>query len=369
MVDSNTLATPAPNTELDANETISSSENHLEEPTEQNIENKNPQTEDSNTETEQTNNFHQTEEKDEYDDIWDKDLNEIDLSNFSEEPTDQINIDTQSSFEEEDEKVDELSTVGSGEPEEKDNKEQQGILITKPLKYRGKEIWVRSEDEAIELMQKGLDYSFKMNKIKPLRTIASIIEESGITPEDVKALADAKNGKTEAIKYLAKKFGIELNTDDDLFFDNEQSDNDYRPVVQEEDPIKEFYSDLAHRDPELAGKVSKIWNMIDDTFKVELYKPDVFPAFVGSVQTGEFEQVLPEAIKIKALNPALSWLQAYQYAAQNIGSIENQPKEPSSVVKPKKPQKQRKRTKTIEETYDEIWNNKSLEELEKEIFG
>jgi len=359
MEELNTLATPAPNMELDADETLGSNENTLEEPTAQSDENNNPQTEENNTKETQTDENPQTEEKDEYDEVWEKDLDEIDISELSNEPTDE------KATEEPVEKKDEKADVGS----EEESNEPQGLVITRPLKYRGKEIWVRTEDEAIELMQKGLDYSFKMNKIKPLRNIASIIEEAGITPEDVKALADAKNGKAEAIKYLANKFGIELEPEDDFFSEEEPTGADYKPEVQEEDPIREFYSDLTQRDPELAGKVSKIWDTLDDTFKVELYKPDVFPAFVGSVQTGEFEQVLPEAVKIKALNPALSWLQAYQYAVQNISPVQRQVSEPTETVKPKKTVKTKTKRKTIEETYDEIWDNKSLEELEKEIFS
>jgi len=359
----NTLATPVPDTELDADETLGSNENTLEEPTAQSEENNNPQTEETDIEKIQTEENPQTEEKDEYNEIWNKDLDEVDIEELSQPEPEQK--EEPSEEEPTEEESQEETEVGSEEEKEQPN----GVVITRPLKYRGKEIWVKTEEEAIELMQKGLDYSFKMNKIKPLRNIASIIEESGLEPEDVKALADAKQGKAEAIKYLANKFGIETEYEDDIFSEEEPTGEEYKPEVQQEDPIKEYYSDLTRRDPELAGKVSKVWDTLDETFKVELYNPEVFPAFVGSIQTGEFEQVLPEAVKIKALNPALSWIQAYQYAVQNVGSIENKTQEPSSVVKPKRPQKQRKRMKTIEETYDEIWNNKSLEELEKEIFG
>jgi len=253
--------------------------------------------------------------------------------------------------------------------EEEDNEQQNGVLITKPLKYRGKEIWVNSEEEAIELMQKGLDYSFKMNKIKPHRSIVNIVEEAGLSVEDIKALADAKSGKQEAIRYIVNKFGLEPQDDDFVFDDDTQagSNEEYKPEVKPQDPVLEIYQEVANREPELAGKVSKIWDELEDTFKQELYNPDVFRAFIGSVKTGEFEKVLPEAVKVKALNPGVAWLQAYQYAVQNIGSIQRQTQEPSEAVKPKQPSRPKKR-KTIKESYDEIWD-KSIDELEKEIFG
>jgi len=79
--------------------------------------------------------------------------------------------------------------------------------------------------------------------------------------------------------------------------------------------------------------------------------------------------VYPEVIKLKAINPAVSWLQAYQYVAQQLGSVQRQTQEPSEVVKPKPTKQVKKVKKSIKDSYDEIWDDKkSLEELEKEIF-
>jgi len=297
----------------------------------------------------------QTEDKDEYDDVWEKGtLEDIALEPQPEEE----NSGSDDNEEPED------------QPDEKEQT-QNGVVITKPLKYRGKEIWVKSEDEAIELMQKGLDYSFKMNKIKPHRSIVNIVEEAGLSVEDIKALADAKAGKQEAIKYLANKFGIELeNNDDDIFGDVGNGNKaNYQPEVEQTDPVLEIYQEIAQREPDVAGKVSKIWDELDPTFKQELYNPNIFRAFVGSVKTGEFDSVYPEVIKLKAINPAVSWLQAYQYVAQQLGSVQRQTQEPSEVVKPKPTKQVKKVKKSIKDSYDEIWDDKkSLEELEKEIF-
>ena len=354
----NTLATPVPNDELDANETLGSNESTLEEPTAQSEET-NPQTED-NIDIEENDNPQTEELKDDYDSIWEQDVDNVDLEQLSNE-----NGEEENGLQEDD---NEKENYEENEEEIEEKQEpKNGLVITKPLKYRGKEIWVKTEEEAIELMQKGLDYSFKMNKIKPLRNIASIIEEAGLEPEDVKALADAKNGNEQAIKYLANKFNISIEPEDDIFGDEDRT-SDYKPEVTSENPIEEIYKEISVKDPVLAGKVASTWDELDDTFKAELSSPDIFRAFIGSVQTGEFDKVLPEAIKVKAINPALSWIQAYQYAVQNIGSVIQQPKEPTDTVKPKRINKQKRKRKTIEQSYEEIWDNKSIEELEKEIF-
>jgi hypothetical protein len=239
----------------------------------------------------------------------------------------------------------------------------KGVLITKPLKYKGKEIFVNNEDEAIALMQKGLDYEVKMSKLKPLRGIAKIVEESGIEQEDIQALADAKQGKAEALEYLAKKFGLEragANDDDLGIFDEEEPKaNDYKPVAPQEDPIKEILVSVSERDPELYGRVVKTFDELDPTFQQEVYDPRIFPLFVGSVASGEWDKTYPIAVKIKAVNPALSWLQAYQAAAQEVVQLDKQKKEPPKRKRSRKPAK-----RNVE--YDDLWD-KDLDELEKEL--
>lgn len=89
---------------------------------------------------------------DEYDKVWESD--EVTLEDVAEQPLE--NNEPEPTEEEE---------VGSEETETNTN----GVLITKPLKYKGNEIYVKDEDEAIALMQKGLDYEFKMSRIKPFR--------------------------------------------------------------------------------------------------------------------------------------------------------------------------------------------------------
>jgi len=247
--------------------------------------------------------------------------------------------------------------------EEASKEEQKGVLITKPLKYKGKEIYIDNEEEAIALMQKGLDYEMKMSKIKPLRGIAKIVEESGLTQEEIQALADAKKGKAEALEYLAKNFGLErISGEEDIdIFDDEPRKNNYKPEVIQDDPIKEILVDVNNHDPELYGRVVKTFEELDPVFQQELYQPNVFPLFVGSVATGEWDKTYPEAVKIKAVNPALSWLQAYQAALQKVVQPKQTKSEPPKQVKSKKPKK-----RTTTNKYEELWD-KDLDELAREI--
>jgi len=298
-------------------------------------------------------------------DIWNKKESIEDLENslFNKEPSEESE---QSNVEDTNQEL---------ESNTDDNIGSKSVIIDRPLKYRGNEIWVKNQDEAIELMQKGMDYSFKMNKIKPHR---QVIDDNGLSTEDVQALVDAKNGNKQALNYLAKNFGIEQEQSNDfgsdLFDDGETSQQEeYKPQVEQEDPVTEMYTELSNKDPELAGKVAKIYEDLDPTFKQEVYTPQVFGAFINTVQTGTFEKVLPYAIKTKAINPSLSWIQAYDYATKELqdnGDLTTrQVSEPDETVKPKQT-KTKPKPKSIKKSYEEIWNEKqSIEDLEKELFG
>ena len=325
-----------------------------------------PQTEDANVNTEQESESTgsnedtlaptpqvedgQEQEIDEYDKVW-NDEDESEFESNNEEPTDKIESEPDNEVEQEQ------------VPEQKQSY---------TLKHKGKEIEIDSIDELIALAQKGLDYEFKMTRIKPFRQAIDIIEKSGLEPSDVKALADIKNGNKEALDYLGSKYGINTGSEDedieDIFNDKEPEKNTYEPEVQNNvDPVKEYWEEYSKNKPDVAGKIVSYWEELDPTFQQELWKQDVFPAFVQSVESGEFDNVYPKAIKAKALNPAISWLQAYVSSAQDIIQPKQQKKPTGSVNR--KETKKRSAVKSDYDDYDAVWNeNTSLDELEQQLF-
>jgi len=351
--------------------TLATPSNEMDAIDDKNVNNESHENDDvSNTEDYKEDVSEEKDTSDEYDKYWDEDIDQLDGDGF--------NIDDVGDDDDDDE-IDEYGSDLDDEEFDDDNNDDDAnansISITKPLKYRGKEIWVRSEEEAIELMQKGLDYSFKMSKIKPYREVIDILEKSDLSIEDVKALSDVKNGNKDALKYLLKKYNVDFNDlyEDNIYDDANNEESDYKPEINKKNAIEEIYEDIANTDPELAGKVAGVFNSLDDTFKIELNNPNVFMAFIKSVESGEFDKVYPEAIRVKALNPAINWIQAYQIAFRNINTNKNtqtqQIKKPSQVVQPRRNKNKQKRTTTIEEKYDELWSDKySLEDLEKMIF-
>ena len=117
--------------------------------------------------------------------------------------------------------------------------------------------------------------------------------------------------------------------------------------------------------PEVAGKVSQIYSDIDDAFKLEVYTPQVFPMFATSIANGEFDKIYPIAMKLKATNSGLTWLQAYQMAGQG------QQGEEKAIVPPKSTQQPRagsSKPRTAGDSYDRAFEM-DTKDLEAKLFG
>jgi len=264
--------------------------------------------------------------------------------------------------------------VGS-EPVEENVPQTEGLVIPNPvLKRRGKEIRIDNADELLALAEKGFDYSFKMGKLKPHMAMIRTIEESGITREDIKALADLKSGNKGALGYLKRISGIEGEAQSDDFFatgSDDENVDEYTPEVPQSDPVMEWYNDFTEKNPTAGAKVAEQYAEIDDSFKAEVYDPQIFPRFAASIASGEFEKVYPEAMKIKALNDSIPWLQAYIVAGQRLAGAnpvkEEKKEEPPKSAKIPRQNGSGNRRRTGND-YDKAWQM-DISELETKLFG
>lgn len=83
--------------------------------------------------------------------------------------------------------------------------------ITTPFKANGKDYQISSPEEAISLMQKGLNYNAKMNGIKGYVAAGRMLEQHELLdkPEELAFLIDLYNKKPEAMAKLIKDSGID----------------------------------------------------------------------------------------------------------------------------------------------------------------
>ena len=243
------------------------------------------------------------------------------------------------------------------------------MLDTPVLKFKGKDIPIDNPEELIALAQKGFSFEDNMASIKPQKKALSIIE--GIPLDVLQALSDLNGGKKDAISYLKSTYGIQDKTNDlDPFGDEPDQpapiDSTYTPEVKEEDPIQEIWDDFASGNQVAAAKVSEAYAEIDESFKAEIYNPQVFPSFIKSVSTGEFDKVYPLAIKAKSLNPGMTWLQAYTAA------MKGQPQ--ATNVEPPKSARPIRDVSTptggATDRADQVWNDEAYyKEVEAKLFS
>jgi cell division protein ZapA (FtsZ GTPase activity inhibitor) len=78
-------------------------------------------------------------------------------------------------------------------------------LITKPIKANGKEFNIETPEEAMKLIQMGLNYNSKMTNLKPSRQIIKTLQQHNMLDEESIGLAvDLMNGNKDAILRLLK---------------------------------------------------------------------------------------------------------------------------------------------------------------------
>ena len=300
----------------------------------------------------------QTDTNDEYNKAWDDDGSiEDNISSFN-NINDTNSLDNNQNYNDSNEDY----TL----PNDKE-KQDLGVIIDQPLKYKGREIPITSKDEAVNLMQKGLDYEFKMNRIKPFRQAIDIIEKNNLTPEDLDLITRIKAGDQDAIQKVLDISNNDVYSEENNIKEQYNDTNDKNGTLDGNTDIDKYWIQLVQSKPDVAGKAIKEFQEIDPTFRNEIISNKVLNLFVGSVESGEFDKVYPNAVKIKALNPSVNWLTAYAEAAK-VGNVEiPTQKEPTRTQRVK--QTNVRTVTSSKDEYDKVWDdNSSLDEFEKYLF-
>lgn len=190
-------------------------------------------------------------------------------------------------------KEEEKSTDGDGsgddkKPVEQPEKPSDAIdyraayerLIETPIKADGKDIKLKSVDEAIQLIQMGVNYNKKMAELKPHRKLLKTLENNQLLNEnDINFLVDLKNKKPEAIaKLLADAEINPLDIDVDVSKDYVPSSHS---VSDQELNLDEIISELSSSKyySRVATVVGKQW---DEQSKKTIYgEPEILRTLHG----------------------------------------------------------------------------------------
>ena len=191
-------------------------------------------------------------------------------------------------------------------------------VITAPFKANGKEFQLTDPNDVIRLAQQGINYSKKMEQLKPRQAVLKTLEQHGLLDNDkLSYLIDLNNKKPEAIAKLIQESEIDLYS-----FDTDQA-NDYTPtqVVEPVNMLTETIDELTQETPEFLGLLNSIVDTWDDQSKQLISdNPQLLRILNAHNQSGLFEKITNEIEYAKMLGRlnGLSYLQAYQQFEQKF---------------------------------------------------
>lgn len=166
-------------------------------------------------------------------------------------------------------------------------------IIFKPFKANGKEIQIKTPEEAVKLMQMGANYTKKMQTLQPHLHVVRMLEKNNLLDtEKLNYLIDLDKKNPEAIKKLLKDSNI-----DPLMIDMDQKNN-YKPnnysVSQNEVYLKNIIDDYRNDSEakELFGDIVDNW---DDSSKNAIFaNPSVMNSLITQYKQGYYSQVVEE---------------------------------------------------------------------------
>lgn len=180
--------------------------------------------------------------------------------------------------------------------------------VTAPFKADGRDFNVRSPEDAIRLMQQGVNYSRRMQELKPMKTLNRMLQDHGLDkPEQLNFLIDLSKGDKGAITQLLKSHKIDpmdLDTDKDSGYQarnyqGNPQDNDFRDAL-----------DMALTTPEGQALVSHIHKDWDSKSKAKLRED---PSILGTLQQFKASGVYDKVVDELKYQQSLGYLQGVPF--------------------------------------------------------
>lgn len=212
----------------------------------------------------------------------------------------------------------EEETPEEEEAEEEEATEEKSSFSPIELKSKNVKLTVDSMDELVKLATQGLDYTKKTQMLSPFRQRIKTMEANGITEDDLALLKDMKAGDPAAFKKAMTDAGIA-----DVY-DIDSAEEKYTPKgleqvtetqLEADDIIAEIQSDT-----EGSSELIKLTESISDSNFINILGTDAkaLNAVYQDVKSGIAQEAVDRATKVVALNPNVSFGQAYVKSAMDI---------------------------------------------------
>ena len=192
---------------------------------------------------------------------------------------------------------------------------------TSPFKAAGQNVELKSPEELIQLAQKGLDYTRKLQELSPHRKLLMSLEQNEMLSEEhVNYLIDLKNKNPDAIKKLIKESGIdpwELSSLEDEEVNYQPNSNivtDAQVVMKEK--IQENWN-LPYGQDTL--NEIKTWDVASKNSIAE--DPSLISLFREQKETGVYDLITAEANRLRqigSISANTSFIEAYVMAGNSL---------------------------------------------------
>ncbi len=188
-----------------------------------------------------------------------------------------------------------------------------------PFNANGREMSVKSVDEALDLMKMGANYNKKMAALKPNLKVLKLLESNGLmTEEKISYLIDLANKDSGAINKLIKDSGI-----DPMDLSTEIADGyktKVRTVTDKElelDSVLEEIQETPSYQRTL-GVVGKDWDA--SSRQVVAENPQLLKVINGHVQTGIFDVIKAEVERERMFGrlQGVSDIEAYRQVGDKV---------------------------------------------------
>lgn len=199
------------------------------------------------------------------------------------------------------------------------NYEEAYKKISQPFKANGQMVEFKDPDEIIGLMQKGIDYTKKMQSISGQRKLIKMLESNQIDENKLSFLIDLNKNNPEAIQKFFKETGLDpLDVDINAQSQYQQG----KHLVSDAEMafngvLEELMAD------ELGQKtISTIHSNWDESSKQVLWEsPAIMKVIQEQMGNGVYETITQEMTRQNALGmlPAgTPFLQAYKYIGDQL---------------------------------------------------
>lgn len=235
-----------------------------------------------------------------------------------ESDTEEVDDEDESDDEEEAPDEDSEAEEDPGSEDTDEEKEDKQPAQTYKFKANGKD-YEFSSDEIVDqfprIFGQAMDYTKKMQTIKPWRKTIDAIEGAELSHEDVSLMIDVLKGDKDAITEVLKRTGtdtLELDTEADSNYVAKDYGRDDSALA-----IKDIVEDIS-RDQEYATThniLSKEWD--DKSWNTMAQNPEMIRLLHSDVKSGMYQTLQPLAEKLKVFDGgSKSDLDYYKEAAQ-----------------------------------------------------